>query len=285
MTAIMTTHDDCDGLDYLGCSFLEDLLPFIEAYTVCNESHFLSIVTSPATRYNISNIPSEFLLFRTSEETIHTILNQTNPCLSKYLSSFDLNAKLLLAKMPSIPHSVAGSELHTILINLLQPMGLGRAIKGYPGADIWGNREKRGKEPDYGWNPKRRPPGQADRPSVVLEVAYSESDLKLQSDIRFWLSPKDGNANVCLTIRIDRTRPQIRVEQWHRDKQGRIRRRQVIWITRTADKLTATGDSPLLLAFEDLFRHKPDQPREHDIEISAESLMELARAVWDDYSL
>lgn len=273
----MTTHENCDELDHLGCGFLEDLLPLIETYTVCNELQFLSIVTSPATRYNISNIPSEFLLFRISEEIIHLILNQDDPYISRYFSSFDLNGKLLLAKMPSIPHSAAGVELNRIFTKLLQPMGLDHALKGYPGATIWGNREKRGKEPDFGWNPKRRPPGQADRPSVVLEVACSETDIKLQSDIRFWLSPRDGNANVCLTIRIEESK--IRVEQWHRDKQERIRRRQVIWITRATDNLAVTGDSPLLLSFEDLFRRKPDQPREHDLEISAEDLMELARTV------
>lgn len=281
----MTTHEDCDELDYLGRSFLEDLLPLIKTYTICSESQFLNIVTSPANYYGISNTPSEFLLLHTSEETIHTILNPNNPSLSKHLSSFDLNGKLLLAKMRGIPHCTAAGELNNIFLSALQPMGLDRAIKPYQGAEVCGTEEKRGKEPDYAWGPKRRPPGQADRPSVVLEVAYSEAETKLQSDIRFWLSPKDGNANVCLTVRIDRSKPRIRVEQWHRDKQGRICRKQVIWIARTTDDLAVTDDHPLRLSFEDLFRRKPDRPGEHDLEISADDLKELARTVWDDYRL
>lgn len=40
--------------------------------------------------------------------------------LSKYLSSFDLSGRLLLAKMPSIPHSTLASEIDHIFLITLQ---------------------------------------------------------------------------------------------------------------------------------------------------------------------
>lgn len=278
----MATHEECDELDYLGRSFLEDLLPLIKTYTIANESQFLDIVTLRANYYREDNTPSEFLLLHTNEETIYNIIQPTNH-LSKHLSSIDLNHRLLLAKMSSVPHSAAAVALDHLLVKALQPMGLDLAVKGYASAEIWGHEQKRAKEPDHGWGPRRRPPGRADRPSVVLEVAYSESEAKLQSDVRFWLSPEDGNANVCLTIRIDRSKPKIRIEQWHRGEQNRIRRNQVVWIAKTTPTgpLSVTGD-PLRLSFEDLFCRKPDRPGEHDLNIPAEQLEELARMVWDE---
>lgn len=100
----------------------------------------------------------------------------------------------------------------------------------------------------------------------MLEVAYSETDQKLQSDIRFWLSPSNGGANICLTVKLDLLRSSIRIENWRRS-QNRIRRKQIVLIRRNSDKLIVTGDLPLSILFEDLFLRKTERPREHDIEI------------------
>lgn len=284
--AVMTTDEDCDELEYLGRSFLEDLLPSIKTYTLCSETQFLNIINSQATHFNtILDIPHEFLLFRISENTdIHTfntILDPESPDISTYISSIDLSGRLLLTKMPSVPHGAVGGELHGIILSSILPMGLKNTLKTYVGSRTWGDGEKRAKEPDYGWGPKRRAPGQPDRPTIALEVAYSEADKVLQSDIRFWLSPRDGNANACFTVHIQLSN--IRVEQWHRSDQSKICRKGVVWIRKTTDCLIVDNNYPIRISFEDLFNRRPDCPRERDIEISPENLRELARTVWDDY--
>ena len=73
-------------------------------------------------------------------------------------------------------------------------------------------RDGKGKVPDAAWGPRRSPRGIPKSPTVVLEVAVSETDKKLQSDIRFWLN--DGNARSCLTARVTRNTPEIRLERW-----------------------------------------------------------------------
>jgi hypothetical protein len=42
---------------------------------------------------------------------------------------------------------------------------------------------RRGKQADYGWGRRRRPHNQPKYPSITLEVAYSESEAMLNSDI------------------------------------------------------------------------------------------------------
>ncbi|CAI7628803.1 unnamed protein product [Penicillium bialowiezense] len=213
----MTEHEDYDELDDLGSSFLESLLPVMEAHTVDSESQFLNIITDKS---HAHDIPSDLLLFHASEDIILNILDLENS-FWKYLSAVDLNSKLILAKMPTIPHGTLGGEFNNIICDSLRPMGLHRALKTYPESRVHGNEERRYKFPDFGWGPKRRPRNQPDEPAVVLEVAYTESEKKLQSDIRFWLTPDNGNANVCLTAKIDKTNSEIRVEQWNRF-QGKI---------------------------------------------------------------
>jgi hypothetical protein len=275
----MTAHEDCDELDDLGCSFLQSLLPVIETYTVDSESQFLNIITYKSQAYDT---PSEFLLFHTSEEIILNIIDFKNS-FWKYLSAVDLNSKLILTKMPTIPHGTLGGELHNIICDVLLPMGLNRALKTYPESRVYGNEERRYKFPDFGWGPKRR--RQLDEPSVVLEIAYTEIETKLQSDIRFCLTPENGNVNACLTARFDKENSEIRLEQWHRF-QGRIRRKQVISITIDSNnQLAVSGDNPLKISFRDLFRREPSRPGEMSVSIPDNELKELARTVWDNYDL
>lgn len=286
---MMTTDEHYDELDYLDRSFLEDLIPSIKTYTVSSESQFLNLVNSQAkvTHSNtIFTILDEFLLFRFSDTDIHSfdsILNPENPDISFHISSIDLTGRLLLMRMPGIPHGSAAGVFSDILAYATASMGLRHTLKTYIGSRIWGEAQKRAKEPDYGWAPVRRAPGQPDRPTIALEVAYSEADKKLQSDVRFWLSPKDGNANVCLTVRI--LRSSIRVEQWHRDDHGRICRKGVACVKKTKDGFLVDDTYPIRISFKDLYNREADCPRERDIDVTPEDLKVLARTVWDDHQV
>lgn len=85
--------------------------------------------------------------------------------------------------------------MDTLIRQKLLPMGLYNAVHGFPGVTIIGKTSHRGKQPDYGWGPKRPPhqsrPAEPKKPPVALEVAYIESDEKLNLDVRYWLSPTD----------------------------------------------------------------------------------------------
>lgn len=131
-----------------------------------------------------------------------------------------------------------------MLIRSLIPMDLSLSLRGYPGATIRGGR---GKQADNGWGPKRKACGAHDRPSITLKVAYSESDSKLNSDVRFWLNPNEGNAKLCLTLQIHKSRPEICIEKRERQN-DRIHRSQVTYITKKGDHSNVTHH-PITIPF------------------------------------
>ena len=275
MTGIPRQQDDCD-LD-LGGSFLKDLSPSIPRYTYHGESQLLNILDSEFTRHQSSTTASDFLLFHASKEAIESIFDPQNEdnSLARNFNSFDTNEQLLLAKMSLPPHAAAADAMNTKIRDAL-PMRL--YLKGYPGMKTEG--EDRGKVADYSWGPIRGPRDGPRSAAVVLEVAYSESQSKLDSDVRFWLDPHNSRANICLTLRINRSRPEIRIEKWERQN-NRGHRSQVIWITKKGDQ-KIVSHHPLVIPFESLFRRQSSCPGEKDLEISQRDLEEVAEMIWEE---
>lgn len=271
---IQQEHRDLD----LGGSFLQDLPRLIKRYTYHGDSQFFDVFESEFDRFEALTNASEFLLFHASKDTIEAIFDPQNEdtSIARYCTSFDTKEELILVTMSSTPHSAAADVMNTMILHTLQPMGLFFSLQGYAGAKIRGTC--RGKAADYGWGPKRRTGGEPDSPSVTLEVAYSQSDFKLNSDVRFWLDPDNGKANICLTFRINRSQPEIRIEKWERQN-NRIHRSQVVWIAKKGDR-TNVCHHPLVISFESLFRRQSSRPGEKDLEISQRQLEEVAETVW-----
>ncbi|KAJ5490787.1 hypothetical protein N7539_002354 [Penicillium diatomitis] len=115
------------------------------------------------------------------------------------------------------------------------------------------------------WQSQRSSLGVPRSPSVTLEVAYSGSDAELDSDVRFWLRPGDGETNVCLTPQINRSQPEIRIA-WKGEKlNGRRYRTRHILITKRRNHIEVNSDA-LIIPFEGLFRRPPSCPREQSQE-------------------
>ncbi|KGO71674.1 hypothetical protein PITC_026870 [Penicillium italicum] len=261
-------------------TFLKDLPPSIRRYTYHGEQQFFDIFKFEFPRFKASpNDTSEFILFHASKETIETLFNPSNEetPIAKLCTSFDTKEELFLITMISNAHSAASHAVNTMILHSLLPMGLSLSLRGYPGATVTGN--DRGKQPDYGWGPRRRPPGRPDSPCVALEVAYSDSDSKLNSDVRFWLNPDEGNANICLTLRIHKSLPEIRIEKWKR-QEDRIYPSQATYITRSGNQFNVTNH-PFTIPFESLFCRPLSIHKEKDIELSQGQLEEIARMIWD----
>jgi hypothetical protein len=155
-------------------------------------------------------------------------------------------------------------------------MGLSTSLQGYIGATI--RRDSQGKQANFGWGHKRR--AQPSSASVTLEVAFSESESKLNSDVRFWLNPDDGNANICLTLRINRSQPEIRIEMWERQN-DRIHRSQVTLMTKHRDQTNVA----LMITFGSLFRRQSSRTGEKDLEISIQQLEEVAGTIRQEQGL
>ncbi|CAG8899844.1 unnamed protein product [Penicillium egyptiacum] len=262
----------------LGGSFLKGLPPSIKRYTYHGEEQLFDIFQSEFTRFEASTEISEEILFHASKETIETIFNPENEdaSISKLCTSFDLIEQLFLVTMESMPHAKAADLMNSAIRDTLTPMGLSSCLNAYPSAHVRG--QSRGKKPDYSWNPIRQEPGQPSSPSVTLEVAYSESDSKLNSDVRFWLNPDDGNANICLTLRINRSHPEIIIEVWERQN-NKAHRSQLTFIT-SQNNQTHVSDHPLVIPFVSLFRRNSTRPGERDLAISQQQLARVAEGIW-----
>lgn len=272
---------DRDSYDLdLDGTFLKDLPPSIRRHTYHGEQQFFDILESEFSRFESSpSDTSEFILFHANKETIETLFNPPNEetPIAKLCTAFNTEEHLFLIAMPSNPHTAASNAVNTLLLHSLMPMELSLSLRGYAGADVKGSSG--GKQPDYGWGPRRRPRGRPDSPSVTLEVAYSESESKLNSDVRFWLNPGEGNANLCLTLRIHRSCPEVRIEKWER-KNSKAHRSQVTYITKKGGHSNVT-DHPFTIPFESLFCRPSSIPREKDIEFSRGQLEEIAEMIWE----
>ncbi|KAL4782809.1 hypothetical protein BJX76DRAFT_368903 [Aspergillus varians] len=193
--------------------------------------------------------------------------------------SYDAELELLLLRMiKSAAHEAAAEAFQTMLIEAIAPTGMSHSLQALGGATrfaIIGN-----KEPDKSWVPFRIPRGRSNNwPSVVLEVAYSETTAKLQSDIRYWLRASQGDVKIVFTLKIARNKPRITIEKWEINENGRVHLETQVTISRNGGSVIIYG-SPLTIGFEKLFLRPPSIPRERNIEIDENGLEFLATAIW-----
>ncbi|KAJ5614961.1 hypothetical protein N7537_000075 [Penicillium hordei] len=178
-------------------------------------------------------------------------------------------------------HSEVSGVFHDAVMEALRPMGLNKAaILRYGGAstNVGGGNTK---QPDWGWGPRRRPRGVADRPSVVLEVGLSEPETKLRNDARMWVDPTRGEANMAITIKVNRRRPMITIQTWEWDSNSqRPHVTQSCVIEKTDDNITVSQHT-LTIPFNLLLLRAPSIPRETDIRLQKQDLIEIGTGVWE----
>ena len=119
---------------------------------------------------------TEYIMFSIDPATFQRDFINTDPIsLFEIRTSFNPATELLIVKMISPEHGEIGMSVNKAIDLAIQRMGLGLAIHNYPGVDI--NVDGKKKQPDMGWGPIRPPRGCEKRPTVVLEVAVSETGI------------------------------------------------------------------------------------------------------------
>jgi hypothetical protein len=141
------------------------------------------------------------------------------------------------------------------------------------------------KQPDMAWQPMRIDPSRDNHwPSMVLEVALSESQAKLQSDIRWWFlaPPPDGIVNIVLTLRINQNKEEIVVDKWEKstaNDRAHLEQRVVVSRIQRAGNVTING-APLIIGFEKIFLRPPLTPEEVDLQLDDWKLQFIAERIW-----
>lgn len=221
--------------------------------------------------------PNECVLFDIPEHFLPTdFLDPSKP--KRFARfSFDLTKRLLLARMTTRTHSQVIEEFLIAVQSALADRGLGHSVSRYAGGDIRGE-EGSGKQPDLGWGPMPVPQGFPDKPTVTVEVAVSESQEKLERDVRWWLNPARGGANLTVTIKVDRKKPRLTIAKWQR-VDDQIERTQQIVISKAQDGQITAADAPLIIPFDLMFRRQAIGD-ETELLLDEAALEALAGAVW-----
>ncbi|CAI7651441.1 unnamed protein product [Penicillium palitans] len=185
---------------------------------------------------------------------------------------------VLLIRMTTTEHAEVSMALNTEIMEILQRMGLHRAVLGYGKVDVdVGNGDT--KRPDWGWGPIRRSDSPK-RPQVVVEVAVSETETKLRNDARMWVDPVKGQAYMAIAIKVDRTKPMITLDTYEWDSgTQRARVTQSCVIEETSTKITVS-QCPIAIPFNYIFGRSPQIPKETDLQLEKQNLIDMASSVW-----
>ena len=258
-------------------SWLEDISPSIKRYQYNGKQQLNELLDAECDRYRQDEDASEWLLFEVDKDTFSQDFCKVEDT-ERSWSSFRATENLLLASIMPYEHSAAMGAFGNELIKALIPMGLGFALQTYSGATIKGDENS--KQGDNGWGPNRPPPGHDRKwPTIVLEVAVSESVSKLQSDVRFWLREGQGKVKHVFTLAVDRNSPNITIDKWEPEGDREVCTQHVTVYQGVHKHLYSTG-APLTIEFSKLFLCDPEIPREKDIRFCENDLKEIATILW-----
>ncbi|KAL2866106.1 uncharacterized protein BJX67DRAFT_382205 [Aspergillus lucknowensis] len=193
--------------------------------------------------------------------------------------AYDTQLKLLLLRiMASTPHEAASITFDRLLCNATRPLG----VTPQPAGGIRSAPKVGSKVPDQAWGLLRKIHGRSGKwPSVVLEVAYSETRAKLRSDVRYWFRASHGEVKIVFTVKIERATPRVTIEKWGVDLHGRGRSHleQVVNIAKSGATVAVSG-APLLLAYENLFLCPAVNATQNTICIRENELISYAKGIW-----
>lgn len=131
--------------------------------------------------------------------------------------SYGSSLRLLLTKMPLIPHEIALHAIQKFILESLIAMRLDKATQWLGQTTVQSRSDS--KEPDCSWALHRLPHGHPRNIlTVALEVRISEKKSKLSSDVRFWLNQPKGAIKIVIDedmLANEIWNEQNFVERWH----------------------------------------------------------------------
>ncbi|EZF77072.1 hypothetical protein H105_01707 [Trichophyton soudanense CBS 452.61] len=208
---------------------------------------------------------------------------------------FDYNTltQKLAITMPTAPHEEAGTRFSGLVILKAQEMGVWRLLSSRGTTTI--ETRNRRKEPDGSWGPRQRySETDIKWPTVVLEVAFSESREKVKDDAWWWLYQSNRAVLKVITIDIKRVSGNVYVTLWERGAApSRQNPRPEARALSTLNIFRGQHGNParlegtdIALPFKDMLLRDPDPSYgEGDFIFSPAELLEIAENVWADMGL
>jgi hypothetical protein len=198
--------------------------------------------------------------------------------------SFNPKTHILVVKMLLPVHELVAVTFNDTLKSALRKRDLHGLIYSWGSTTLTGG-DGTTKEADGGWGSRRPTRGTPKGPSVVLEVASSQTPGKLRRDCHYWVDPARGHADLAIGVKIHAKKPEITIDQWEWNPQcSRPIQKAHLTISKSNGETRFDPDQPtpqLLIPFHLLFRRPGENNHERDIVISAQELVEFATLVWE----
>ena len=170
---------------------IEELPPSVNVYHYKDMDDFCRVISLERNRLyssfraggscegrhdDLTTLPqSDHIIFIIQPLTFaHDFLDPEADCPFRAKISFNPKTNILVVKMRSPAHEQAAESFTMMLILALEQMNLQHAISSWRSTTLTAE-DGSVKEADGGWGPRRPPRGAPKRPSVVLEVASSDT--------------------------------------------------------------------------------------------------------------
>jgi hypothetical protein len=291
-------HEAVRAFENESDNLLEGLPLSVRKYLYQGEKNFHQIKALESTRlhnlmHDLQSTPgdvpdiTEYIVFSIDALTFEGDFLDPNTGPPTKTFTFNPTTNILLIKMVTAEHTKACAAFRSEIQTALVRMRLDRAVDIYAHMDVVVGENDQKKLPDEGWGPKRPPRGYPRRPTVVLEVAVSETQAKLRQDAEMWVDPARGKANIAIAVKVKRRQQFITFDKWEWDStSGQSENTTHIVVAKSAagDDFTVS-ESPLTIPFHLLFRRPASSPSEADIEIGEQALKDIATEVWDTEGL
>lgn len=214
-------------------------------------------------------------------------------------TEYSIELQIIIITMASQPHEEAARGFEELFGSLARNMGVFRKISKLGSTRIAFHDRK--KQADCSW----RPAFQARQfPTLALEVEYTETAAKLQSDMERWIQDSRGQVKMGITIDIKRTSSNIEIKSWvptstqppvnvyitahqRRVVDRRVNQRpaleatQRILIKRGANGNHSIEGGDLVIPFETLLLAQPAKGEEDFVFTKEMLLHEWAELIWD----
>ena len=235
----------------------------------------------------IMGLPAEYLIDPDTSDNIDELDDNYEPVLprhGKILYLKDLQA--LFITMRSLPHERVSRMFAMLVDRKLVAMNCQDEFLPAGGTTMETSSVK--KEPDESWAPRGKT-----YTTFAVETGASESERKLALDAKIWLESKELHVTQLVTIKVSRTRPEIRFIVWRaipkngntrEENQWKATENQTVDVTLVQERPVANGT--ISLSFKELLERNPRPgTAEKDLVFSTRELGGLARAVWEDMKL
>lgn len=249
-------------------------------YEYQNAANYSAVLARQLNLLHLHQDTSDYVIFTNiNQEQLSRDFQETTDW---PFESYFPRLQVLLTKMETEIHANAARKFETALVIKLSAMNrLDRQLKQMGAALV--DTAERNKKADNSYQPYHCPKYRDKKwPTLVVEVAYSESWRKLAKDARWWLATSNGDIKTIITISINQKYREVTCEKWGLNAEEEPVALYRVQMQRDAgcEHVKVSNKDPLVIGFEDLFLRPPQDACEGDIVFNQDDLKELASLIW-----